>query len=66
MLEIQGKLADMWLVSFARGSIKWEGEHVRLVLKPKVSIGITKEVVTHGLQSIGCRCVLDNNSSSGV
>ena len=34
-LEIRGKLADIGLVSFARCSIKWEGDHVRLVLKPK-------------------------------
>ena len=63
-LEIRGKLADIGLVGFARGSIKWEGDHVRLVLKPSDSKGLSKEVVTRisaCLRSMGCRCVLDNS-----
>ena len=52
-VEIWAKLADKAL------SMLWEGNHVRIVIKPR---GLTKEVVTPisaYLQSIGCRCVLD-------
>ena len=34
----------------------WEGEHVGLVLTPRDSKGLTKELVS---QVNGCRCVLD-------
>ena len=40
----------------------WEGEHVRLVLTPRNSKGLTKELVSQvssSLRKIGCRCVLD-------
>ena len=30
-LEIRAKLADIGLASFARGSVAWEGDHVRLL-----------------------------------
>ena len=33
-LEIRAKLADIGLASFARGSVAWEGDHVRLLLLP--------------------------------
>ena len=39
MLEIRAKLADIGLASFARGSVAWEGDHVRLLLLPKYSKG---------------------------
>ena len=45
--------------------MRWEGDHIRVVLKPKDSRGITKEVVTRisaCLRKIGCRCVLDQVS----
>ena len=61
-LEVRGKLSDIGLVSVARGNVRWEGDHIRVVLKPKDSRGITKEVVTRisaCLRKIGCRCVLD-------
>ena len=61
---IRGKLADLGLVSVARGNVRWEGDHIRVVLKPK-DRGITKEVVTRisaCLRKIGCRCVLDQVS----
>ena len=64
-LEVRGKLADLGLVSVARGNVRWEGDHSRVVLKPKDSSGITKEVVTRisaCLRKIGCRCVLDQVS----
>ena len=64
-LEVRGKLADIGLVSVARGNVRWEGDHIRVVLKPKDSRGITKEVVTRisaCLRKIGCRCVLDQVS----
>ena len=34
-LEIRAKLAD---IGFARGSVAWEGDHVRLLLLPKGSV----------------------------
>ena len=63
-LEIRTKLADLGLVGFARGPVAWEGDHVRLVLLPKDSKGLSKEVVAKisaCLRRIGCRCVLDEN-----
>ena len=44
-LEIRAKFADLGLVSFVRGKVFWEGEHVRLVLTPRDSKGLTKELV---------------------
>ena len=63
-LEIRTKLADIGLAR-VRGSMHWEGDHVRIVVKPDDSRGLTKEVVTHisaCLRSISCRCVLDEVS----
>ena len=43
----------------------WEGDHVRLVLTPKDSKGLSKELVSHvssSLGKIGCRCALDDIS----
>ena len=63
-LEIRTKLADLGLVSFARAAVVWEGNHVRLVLLPKDSKGLSKEVVAKIsalLRKIGCRCVLNEN-----
>ena len=50
------------LSSFAAGKVAWEGDHVMLVLTPKDSKGLTKELVSQvsaQLRKIGCRCVLD-------
>ena len=44
--------------------VEWEGNYVRLVLLPKDSKGLSKEVVAKisaCLRRIGCRCVLDEN-----
>ena len=41
----------------------WEGDYVRLVLAPKDSKGLSKELVSpvsSSLRKIGCRCVLDD------
>ena len=49
-------------MSFVRGKVFWEGEHVRLVLAPRDSKGLTKELVNQvscSLRKIGCRCTLD-------
>ena len=62
--QIRTKLADLGLVGFARGAVAWEGDHVRLILLPKDSKGLSKEVVAKisaRLRRIGCRCVLDEN-----
>ena len=63
-LEIGAKLADIGLDNFLlRGNAFWEGEHVRLVLTPKYSKGLTKELVNQisaSLRKIGRRCVLDD------
>ena len=48
-----------------QGNVRWEGDHIRVVLKPKNSRGITKEVVSRisaCLCNIGCKCVLDQVS----
>ena len=68
-LEIRTKLVDLGLVGFARGAVAWEGDHVRLVLLPKDSKGLSKEVVAkisgeqereRGRESVGdCRYSLD-------
>ena len=66
-LEIRAKLADLGLDSFVRGDAFWEGEHVRLVLTPNDSKGLTKELVSQvsaSLRRIGCRCVLDDVKSA--
>ena len=41
-LEIRAKLAD---IGFSRGSVAWEGDHVRLVLLHKDSKGLSKAVL---------------------
>ena len=56
------KLSDLGFSSFTAGKVAWEGDHVRLVLTPKDSKGLTKELVTQvsaKLRKIGCRCVVD-------
>ena len=61
-LEIRANLVDIGLVGFYRGSVAWEGDHVRLVLLHKDSKGLSKAVVAQisaCLRKIGCRCVLD-------
>ena len=66
-LEIRAKLADIGLASFARGSVDWEGDHVRLLLLPKDSKGLSKDVVgriSACLRKIGCRCVLDESQKA--
>ena len=45
-LEIRAKLADLGLASFVRGNVLWEVDHVRLVLTPKDSKGLSKELVS--------------------
>ena len=65
-LEIRAKLADLGLECFVRGNTFWEGEHVRLVLTPKDSKGLTKGLgsqVSASLRKVGCRCVLDDVKS---
>ena len=67
MLEIRTKLADLGLVGFTRGVVEWEGDHVRLVLLPKDSKGLSKEIaasISACLMRIGCRCVLDENETA--
>ena len=47
----------------------WEGDHVRLVLTPKDSKGLSKELVrqvSSSLRKIGCRCVLDDDIGGKV
>ena len=39
MLEIRAKLADIGLARVARGSMRWEGDHVRIAVKPEDSRG---------------------------
>ena len=61
-LEIRSKFVDIGLASFVRGNVRWEGDHVRLVLTTKDSKGLTKALVSKVsscIRKIGCRCVLD-------
>ena len=44
--EIRAKLADKGLVGFSRGSVAFEGDHIRLVLLPKDSTGLSKAVAS--------------------
>ena len=60
-LDIRAKLADR---GFARGSV---ADHVRLLLLPKDSKGLRKDVVgriSACLRKIGCRCVLDESQKA--
>ena len=61
ILEIRCKFADVGLVGFARSSVALEDDHIRLVLAPRDSKGLTNEVVGRISRKIGCRCVLDEN-----
>ena len=64
-LEIRAKLADTGLASFARGSVAWEGDHVRLLLLPKDSNGLdVVGRISACLRKIGCRCVLDESQKA--
>ena len=45
ILKIQSKLAHLGLVGFARSRVAREGNHIRLVLAPRDSKGLTNEVV---------------------
>ena len=45
ILKIQSNLADVELVGFAKGSVAWEGNHIRLVLTPRDSKGLAIEVI---------------------
>ena len=66
-LEIRAKLADIGLDSFARGSVAWKGDHVRLLLLPKDSKGLSQDVVDRisaCLRKIGCRCVLHESQKA--
>ena len=63
-LEIHAKLADIGEACVGRGNMRWEGDHVKIVVKPEDSIEVLlkRYIVTRisaCLRSIGCRCVLD-------
>ena len=60
-LEIRAKLADLGLASFVRGNVLWEGDHVRLVLTPKDSKGLSKEMVSQVSSSLRKIGVLDDD-----
>ena len=65
-LEIRDKLADLGLDSFVRGDAFWEGEHVRLVLTPNDSKGLTKKLINQmsaSLRKINYRCILGDIKS---
>ena len=63
MLEVRAKLSDLGLANFVVGKIAWERDYIRLVLTPKDSKGLTKELVSQvsaQLRKIGCKCLLDD------
>ena len=47
-LEIRSKLDDLGLGSLVRGTVAWEGDHVRLIISHKdsrgVSVGVVREI----------------------
>ena len=56
-------MSGLGLASFVAGKVAWEGDHIRLVLTPTDSKGLTKELVSQvvaRLRNNGCRCVLDD------
>ena len=63
ILEMQSKLADAGLVGFARSSVVWEGDHIRLALASRKSKGPINEVYSRSyfclFGKIGCKCILD-------
>ena len=64
-LEVRAKIADMYLESFVRGNVLWEGDHIRLVLTKKDSKGVSSELVKQVsaiLRKIGCLCVIDKEN----
>ena len=63
-LELKAKLANLGIASFVSGNVLCEGDHARLVLTPKDSKGLSKELVSQvsaSLRNIGCRCGLDDD-----
>ena len=61
--EVRTILADANLENLARGEMRWEGNHLRVVLTVNNSKAIDKSIVCElsaKLRKIGCRCVLDD------
>ena len=62
-LEVHTILADANFENLARGEMRWEGDHLRIVLTVNDSKAIDKSIVSElsaKLRKIGCRCVLDD------
>ena len=62
-LEVRTILADANLENLARGKMRWEGDHLCVVLTMNDSKAIDKPIVSElsaKLRKIGCRCVLDD------
>ena len=63
ILEVRTILADANFSNFARGEMRWEGDHLRVLLTVHDSKAIDKSIVSElsaKLRKTGCRCVLDN------
>ena len=52
-LEIRTKIVDLGLVGFSRGAVVREGNHVRSVLLPKDTKGLSREIVAGFLHVSG-------------
>ena len=62
-LEVRTILADANFENLARGEMRWEGDHLRVVLTVNDSKAIDKSIVSElsaKLRKIGCRCILDD------
>ena len=62
-LEVRTILADANFENLARGEMRWEGDHLRIILTVNDSKAIDNPIVSEHsakLRKIGCRCVLDD------
>ena len=62
-LEVRPILADADFENISRGKMRWEGNHLRIVLTVNDSKAIYKSIVSElsaELRKIGCRCLLDD------
>ena len=62
-LEVRTILADANFENLAHGEMRWEGDHLRIVLIVNDSKVIDKPIVSElsaKLRKMGCSCVLDD------
>ena len=68
-LEVRTILTDADFEHLAHRKIRWEGDHLRVVLTVNDSKAIDKFIVSElsaKLRKIGCRCILDDGRRVGA